>query len=220
MIPNAAAQHPVDAPHFRLHIPAQRAGAIEIVAGTVHPFRLNVEHIPHADGSLDRDGLRERIVGLGTPAVTVEKEADISRFIRRHQQTDDHPLPGIGAEYRRGRVTVGLGAEHLVDNGELAQAVEEPLRAVVVPLFAGVLVVRSTVAALLAVLKALFRCFDQVSVFVQQTDAVVGKQDELPEGLLPRRGDDGLLPVILLHGADAAVIRCRPVTVSVPRRPL
>lgn len=147
MIPDPPAQHPVDPPHPGLHIPAQGARAVEIVAGALGPLRLDVERIAHADGALNGDRGGEGVRRLGPPAMAVEDKADVSWLIRGHQQADDHPLPGIGLEHRRGWVTVDLGVKDFVNERDALQTVEKPFRAVVVALFSGVLVVRGAVGA-------------------------------------------------------------------------
>ena len=118
---------------------------------------------------------------LGLPAVAVESEADVPGFIRRHQQADDDPLAGIGTEQGRGRIAVDFGIKHFFDDRDALEAVEEALGAVVIALFTGVLMVGST----MALRAVLLRGFDEIAVLIQQADAVVGKEHELPEGLHP-----------------------------------
>lgn len=50
VIPDAPAQYSINAPHPGYHVPAQGAGTVEIVTAAFCPFRLDVEHIAHADG--------------------------------------------------------------------------------------------------------------------------------------------------------------------------
>ena len=68
VISDPPAQHPANAPHAGLHVPAQGAGAVEIVAGTFRPLRLDVEDVAHADRPLYRDDPGEGVVGLGPPS--------------------------------------------------------------------------------------------------------------------------------------------------------
>ena len=51
-----------NAPHAGLHIPAQRAGTVQIIPGAAGGLRLDIENIAHADRALERDDPGEGIL--------------------------------------------------------------------------------------------------------------------------------------------------------------
>lgn len=83
--------------------------------------------------------------------------------------------------------------------------VKEAFRAVVVALFARILVVGRAVTAFPA-LRILLGGFNHFAVLIEKTDSVVGKQDKLTEGLCTRRCDNGGFLIIFGYGTQSAVI--------------
>lgn len=59
---------------------------IQVITGARHRLRLDVEHIAHAHGALDGNNPGKWVIRLGSPTVTVEREADIPGLIPWHQQ--------------------------------------------------------------------------------------------------------------------------------------
>ena len=108
--------HPENAPHSGLYIPAKRARAVEIVAGTVGSTtqQLQIVYIAHADGTLHCPHIGQRIIRLLPPSMPMDQEANISGFISRHQIADDHPLLCVGLEHRSGRLPMHLRIKQFI----------------------------------------------------------------------------------------------------------
>lgn len=89
-------------PHAGLHIPAQGAGAVQVIPGTVRcpAQQLQVIDVPHTDGPFHCLYIGQRVVRLLQPFMTVDQKTDISGFIPRHQIADDDPFLGIGRQHR------------------------------------------------------------------------------------------------------------------------
>ena len=51
------------------------------------------------------------------PGMTVDAEADISRFVNGHDRAEDDPIAGIYTGKRSGGIAVGSAAEYLGNSG-------------------------------------------------------------------------------------------------------
>ena len=137
--------------------------------------------------------------------MTVDQEDCVSGLISRHQVSDDHPFLRISLEHRGGRLPVNLGIKDSVNHRPLLQPVIEPLGAVIEALLPRVLMIHLPVGAMRL---PFLRGFNQVPRFIQHSDSVVGKEDELPEGRHTRRRNDGLHFMVLLCNAERPVVFC------------
>ena len=100
---------------------------------------------------------------------------------------------------------MGFGIKQLVDQRDPFQSVEEPFRAVIIPLLPGILMIHTAMSTFVTTLLC---GLNQLPLPVQHADAVVGKQHKFPECVCPRRHNHRLLLIILLHGAEGAVVFC------------
>lgn len=122
MAANTALYYTEYSPHTRFYVPAQRTGSIEVVAWAFCAFRLNIKNISNTDCSLNGNGSGKGIAGLRFPPMAVQSKTDISRLIRRHDQTDHNTLADIWPENRRCRIAVRFRIKHLGDYGDSLQS--------------------------------------------------------------------------------------------------